>query len=95
MKTFLCSHLVTVRWSNRETVANLERISPAVATINSEDPLPVGAPATLSTPDCELRGAVTSCTLDLSGYEIDITLDEPWSLASFSPDHLFDPSTCA
>jgi hypothetical protein len=91
MKTFLCSHLVTLRWNNLETAANLEKISASAATANAEEALPVGAAVTLSTGLCELSGTVTHCELDPCGYLLEIALDREWSPELFSPDHLFDP----
>ena len=91
MKTFLCSHLVTLRWNGRATVANLERISCYVATVNSEEPVPVGEAVTISAENCELKGTAIRCVLEMSGHEIDVALEPAWSLETFAPDHLFDP----
>jgi hypothetical protein len=91
MKIFLCSHLVTLRWQGRATIANLERISSKVATVNSEEPIPLSETVTISTEDCELRGTVIRTALEMSGHEIDIALETNWSTEVFVPDHLFDP----
>jgi hypothetical protein len=91
MKTFLCSHLVTVRCGGRESAANLERISRDIATLNAEDPLPAGAPVTLLAAGCELKGTVLRSFIEISGHETDISLEHPWSPETFLPDHLFDP----
>lgn len=91
MKTFLCSHLVTMRWEGRQTVANLERISRDVATVNADQPLSTGVTVIINPEDCELTGTVARCTLEMSGYEIDVALDQPWSPEVFLPHHLFDP----
>lgn len=91
MKIFLCSHLVTLQWNGRTAVANLERISSQVATVNSEEPIPKGHAVTISTEDCELNGTVIRCQLDFSGHEIDLALEPAWSPETFLPDHLFDP----
>jgi hypothetical protein len=91
MKTFLCSHLVTLRWNAGETCANLERISRDVATVNAEQPVPVGAAVEMDVQDCALKGIVGRCAIDMSGYEIDVELEEEWSIEIFVPDHLFDP----
>jgi hypothetical protein len=91
MKTFLCSHLVSLRWNGREAFANLERISRDAATLNVDQPLEVGTVVTLSAEDCELTGTVSRCILEMSGHEIDITLARPWSPELFTPHHLFDP----
>jgi len=91
MKTFLCSHLVRVRWNARETVANLERISRDLATVNAEEPMPVGAAVVISAEDCHLAGIVARCGLEVSGHEIDVALESEWSPEVFLPHHLFDP----
>jgi hypothetical protein len=91
MKTFLCSHLVSLHWSGQEAFANLERISRETATLNSDQSLAVGTAVTLSSEDCELTGTVSRCVLEMSGHEIDITLAQPWSPELFTPHHLFDP----
>lgn len=80
-----------MRWNGRQTVANLERISRDVATVNADQPLPLEQAVTLSPEECELTGTVTRCTLEMSGYEIDVALDQPWSQDVFVPQHLFDP----
>jgi hypothetical protein len=91
MKTFLCSHLVNLRWNGREAFANLERISRGTATVNSDEPLPVGTPVAIRAEDCELTGTVSRCVLEMSGHEIDVVLAQPWSPEIFTPEHLFDP----
>jgi hypothetical protein len=91
MKTFLCSHLVTMRWNDHAAVANLERISSDTATVNTEESLPLGTAVAICAEDCELKGTVTRCVLEMSGHEIDISLQPAWSLEVFVPDHLFDP----
>jgi hypothetical protein len=91
MKTFLCSHLVTVRWRDRETSANLERICRDEATVNAEEPVPVGEAVTIHTGVCLLPGTVARCTMEMSGHEIDVALEQTWSPDVFMPDHLFDP----
>ncbi len=91
MKIFLCSHLVTVRSKDQATIANLERISSELATINSEEPLPEGQPVTLLTEGWQLQGTVVRCAQEMSGHEIDIALEPSWSIENFTPDHLFDP----
>jgi hypothetical protein len=91
MKIFLCSHLVTLRWNRRAIIGNLERISHEVATVNAEESLPIGEQVAICTESCELKGTVARSFLEMSGHEIDIALEAPWSLEIFVPDHLFDP----
>jgi hypothetical protein len=96
MKTFLCSHLVTLRWNAGETCANLERISRDVATVNAEQPVPVGEAVRIVARDFEIRdfeikGTVARCALELLGHEIEVALEEHWSPDLFLPDHMFDP----
>ena len=91
MKIFLCSHLVTLRWKDRASVANLERISTELATVNSEERVAVGEPVTISAEECDLKGTVVRCMLDHSGHEIEVALQPAWSIETFVPDHLFDP----
>jgi hypothetical protein len=91
MKTFLCSHLVILKTRDREIGANLERISCALATVNAEEQLAVGAAVTLDTGAFDLVGTVVRCSLEVSGYEIEVALQPEWSLEAFVPDHLFDP----
>jgi hypothetical protein len=91
MKTFLCSHLVNIRWNGRATIANLERISAELATVNTEQAIPPGTAIAIAAEECELTGIVYRCALEMSGHEIDVTLDQPWSPELFTPHHLFDP----
>jgi hypothetical protein len=89
MKTFLCSHLVTLRWNAGETVANLEKISAAVASVNAEQKFEKGLQVTIATGSCDLAGKVSQCWPSGYGYEIYIALDRRWSREVFVPDHLY------
>jgi hypothetical protein len=95
MKTFLCSHLILLRWNGRSIAGNLEKISPAAALLNLEDALPEGAAVTIVAGDHELAGTVTGCEMDPLGYFIDIALEREWSEREFRPDHFFDPEILA
>jgi hypothetical protein len=91
MKQYLCSHLVTLRCGNRETPANLEKIWADGATVNAEEPIEAGEQVAILTPDVELSGSVESCETDPAGHYLEISLNQPWSLDQFVPDHLTDP----
>jgi hypothetical protein len=91
MKTFLCSHLVTLRWNSHKTFANLEKISPALATVNAEEAVPVGTAVSIAAGVCHLAGTVVSCEADRFGNFMDVALEAEWSPQQFTPDHLFDP----
>jgi hypothetical protein len=90
MKTFLCSHLVRLRWSGRETAGNLEKISAGLATVNAEEALPIGAAVLIFAGLCELGGTVVRSKVDPLGYFIEVALDREWSPELFMPDHFFD-----
>lgn len=95
MKTFLCSHLVVLRWKGRQTAANLESISAGLATVNAEEGLPEGEMVTVAAGTCELSGKVARCQSDPLGCFIDVALDREWSPEVFLPDHFFDPDRYA
>jgi hypothetical protein len=91
MKTFLCSHLVELQTAAAEFVVNLEKLSSTLATVNSDVSLATGQVVRLVAERWELSGVVGRCTLELTGYEIDVELASRWSPEQFTPDHLFDP----
>jgi len=91
MKTFLCSHLVTVHWHDHETEGNLEEISARSAVVNTDEALPLGTAVSITCEECELAGSVTGCEIDPLGYFVQVALSDEWTVAVFRPEHLFDP----
>jgi len=95
---FLCSDLVTLRWSDgprrerRETVV-LENISASGACVQAEVSVPESMRAWLVCGNVEFAGYVRSCYRRDEGYFVGIAFDEDskWSIAKFKPEHLLDP----
>jgi hypothetical protein len=95
---FLCSDLVTLRWSDgprrerRETVV-LENISASGACVQAEVVVSEGARVRLGCGNVEFSGYVRACYRRDDGYFVGIAFDEDskWSIAKFKPEHLLDP----
>jgi hypothetical protein len=96
---FLCSDLVTLRWSDderpREETVVLENISTSGACVQAEVPVTENAVVALLCGSAEFRGYVRSCYLRDAGYFIGIAFhaDSKWSKARFQPEHMLDPRT--
>jgi hypothetical protein len=95
---FLCSHLVTLRWSEashreRSETVVLENISCSGACVQSELSIPENTRVRMVCPKSEFCGYVRSCYLRDEGYFIGIAFDadSKWSKAKFKPEHLLDP----
>jgi hypothetical protein len=91
MKTFLCSHLVTLCWDRNKTEGNLEEISARSAVVNTDQALPLGTAVSITCEEYEMAGSVTSCEIDPLGYFVRVALSDEWTAAVFRPEHLFDP----
>jgi len=91
MKTYLCSHLISLHSADGQSIVNLERISESHASVNAEAPVEAGHSVTLVADEIAMAGMVERCSLGLTGYEIEIALTEAWSPERFQPDHFFDP----
>lgn len=97
---YLCSDLVTLRWSDEtrrqheETVV-LENISASGACVQAEVPVSETSGVTLLCGKAEFHGYVRSCYLRDDGYFVGIAFDagSKWSKAKFQPEHLVDPRT--
>ena len=95
---FLCSDLVTLRWSEaprreRSEVVVLENISASGAAVQSEVLVPDSARVRMICGKCEFRGTVRSSYWRDGGYFIGIAFDadSKWSKARYQPKHLLDP----
>jgi hypothetical protein len=95
---FLCSHLVTLCWSDashreRSETVVLENISTSGACVQSEVSVPENTRVRMVCPKAEFGGYVRSCYWRDDGYFIGIAFDadSKWSKAKFKPEHLLDP----
>ena len=95
---FLCSHLVTLRWSEgssreRSETVVLENISASSACVQCEVSVSEGTRVRMVCGKQEFRGYVRSCYWRDDGYFIGIAFDadSKWSKAKFKPEHLLDP----
>lgn len=96
--SFLCSELVTLRWTSefggeREVVANLEEIRASGATLQCPGPIRPNTAIRIETPKMELAGAVRTCNADFIGYFVEVDFDGGirWSREEYEPEHFFDP----
>ena len=95
---YLCSHLVTLRWSDergveREETAVLENISASGASVQSEVRINWGTRIHLLAAKQQFRGTVRYCYWRDAGYFVGIEFDpdSQWSRSKFEPEHLIDP----
>jgi PilZ domain-containing protein len=95
---YLCSDLVTLRWSDnfrreRAEVVILENISASGASVQADVEVAESTPVRMLCHKCELRGLVRSCYQRENAYFIGIEFDSDstWSKAKFKPKHLLDP----
>src|SRR2546426_5952482 len=95
---FLCSHLVTLRWSDavgaeRKETGILENISASGASVQGEVKVNWGTHIRLLAATHQFRGTVRYCYWRDSGYFLGIEFDpdSQWSRSEFEPEHLIDP----
>jgi hypothetical protein len=95
IRRYLCSELVTLRFAGQSLILNLEEIGPAVAVLESEEPLPVGVEAEMDTGSRRFSGTLISSEETALGWRIEFEFAQsnPWSIDRFRPSHLLDPST--
>jgi hypothetical protein len=97
---FLCSDLVTLRWSDeserpRSEIVVLDNISASGACVEAEVSVREGTVVSMVCGKVEFHGYVRFCYWRDTGYFIGITFDanSKWSKAKYKPKHLFDPRT--
>ncbi len=94
-QTYQCSELVKVLYEDhfgqtRETIANLEEISPKAVTLLCDDPLGPGLPLSISVKNHALYGFIQSSVLDpILGWFVTVNLDKcsRWCGRWFVPEH--------
>jgi hypothetical protein len=96
-RRYLCSELVTIRFAGGSRILNLEEIDPALAVLESEDPLPVGIAAEMDTGARRFSGKLTFVEESPIGWRVEFEFSplNRWSIDLFRPRHLFDPATLA
>ena len=95
---YLCSHLVTLRWTDesrveRKETAVLENISASGASVQSEVRINWGTRMHLLAGEQQFRGTVRYCYWRDAGYFVGIEFDpdSQWSRSKFEPEHLLEP----
>ncbi|MDQ6704503.1 MAG: hypothetical protein M3Z85_00925 [Acidobacteriota bacterium] len=95
----LCSELVLLKWRDvsgveRESVGDLEAISPSGAWLQVDDPIPEATPLSIGIRRAELKGKVYQCTFNYAAHALAIQFDcgTKWSRRCFTPKHLLDPA---
>ncbi|MGD1071045.1 MAG: PilZ domain-containing protein [Bryobacteraceae bacterium] len=96
----LCAQMVQVSWAEGKQAgaalhivqAVLEDISELGGCVEVEEPIPLGAPLTLSIGDSEFLGHVCYCVFRDYGYFVGIRFldDSVWSRDQVVPQHLID-----
>jgi len=91
---FLCSQLVTLRWSDQSRTVNLEEISRTHAILDSDESLPLNTQTVLVAHGRKLHGTITAADVYEFGWRIRLNFSPltPWSPDVFVPDHLLDIS---
>lgn len=93
----LCADLVDVRWKDqegraRQTVANLEDISPSGVCLQMDRPVPMDTVVQISHPKAEFEGRVRYCLYHEIGYFLGVQFEPgcKWSKRQYRPQHLLD-----
>jgi hypothetical protein len=94
-RRYLCSQLVTLRWSGRSRLVNLEEICRTGAWIESDEPVGPGTRVEMRVESARFHGTVTDVEEHELGWRLTLEFSPmtPWTLESFQPEHLLDPST--
>ncbi|MDQ6664824.1 MAG: hypothetical protein M3Z23_10560 [Acidobacteriota bacterium] len=95
----LCSELVVLKWKDvsgidRESVGDLEAISPSEAWLQVDHPIPEATPLSIGVRRAELKGKVYKCTVQDAAHGLAVQFDcgTKWSRRCFTPKHLLDPA---
>lgn len=94
---FMCADLVRIQIQAdgeqpRNTVANLEDISPSGACLQLEAAVREGADIDLVCSRCRFKGKVQYCRFADTGYDVGVQFSKPqsWNRRRFEPKHLLD-----
>ena len=89
---YLCSHLVTISWDDGATIANLEEIDAAEASLESEIGLAPETMVALRSGAAYFEGKITKAEEHEFGWRICLQFSPltPWSIERFRPEHLLD-----
>ena len=94
----LCADLVELHWTDnsghsRQTISNLEDISPSGLCLQVDEPIPVYSVVRIRYPSGEYTGVVRYCQFKKIGHFVGVQFETgcKWSKTDYKPLHFLDP----